>query len=166
MSSVITQVRVPVCLFTFADGRRCRTPRSRNHVYYCFFHARKEAHAKAADGLGHDLTHRFSGNYHSACELTTALGRIILAVVQGQIDPKTATAVGFLSQTILQAIPPAQKEYLATFGQDSWTNAVQNSVNENHNYLYPPAHRKPAPTRGRRHGRGIRSRRPYGILIG
>jgi hypothetical protein len=145
MSTFISQVRVNVCLYTFADGRRCRTPRSRTHAYYCFFHARKEAQAKAAEDLGKDLSYLFSGNYHSACDLTTALGQIIPAVVQGTIDPKTATAVGFLSQMMLQAIPLAQQEYLKTFGQNSWSNAVQNSVNENHNYLYPPAPSQQAP---------------------
>ncbi|HMD07226.1 MAG TPA: hypothetical protein VKH63_06800 [Candidatus Acidoferrum sp.] len=61
------QDRVAVCTFTFADGRRCRTPRSRNHPHFCFFQARKEAQARAADELGDDL---------SACDFSTALSRI------------------------------------------------------------------------------------------
>jgi hypothetical protein len=68
------QDRVAVCIFT--DGRRCRTHRSRNHPHFCFFHAGKEAQARAADELGNDLSYFSSGNHVSACNLSTALNRI------------------------------------------------------------------------------------------
>ena len=139
MSSDISQVRANVCLYTFADGRRCRTPRSRNHAYFCVSHARREAQAQAAENFGQDLSYFFSGDYLSASDLTTALGRTIQAVAQGHIDTKTATAINQLSQTLRQTIPLAQHEYLKTFGQNSWTDAVKNSVNENYNHLHPPA---------------------------
>ena len=38
--------RVSLCSFTFADGRRCRTPRSSKHPELCYFHAKKEAEAR------------------------------------------------------------------------------------------------------------------------
>src|ERR1700674_5751420 len=34
---------VSLCSFTFSDGRRCRTPRIRNHPHFCFYHAQEEA---------------------------------------------------------------------------------------------------------------------------
>jgi hypothetical protein len=139
MSSDISQVRANVCLYTFADGRRCRTPRSRNHAYFCVSHARREAQAQAAENFGQDLSYFFSGDYLSSSDLTTALGRTIQAVAQGQIDTKTATAINQLSQTLRQTIPLAQHEYLKTFGQNCWTDAVKNSVDENYNHLHPPA---------------------------
>jgi hypothetical protein len=141
-----TLVRAEVCHYTFADGRRCRTPRSRNHAYFCVSHARKEALAQAAENFGQDLSYFFSGNYLSASDLTTALGRTIQAVAKGHIDSKTATAINQLSQTLRQTIPLAQHEYLKTFGQNSWTKAVQGSVNENHNYLHPPAPSEQTPS--------------------
>jgi hypothetical protein len=146
MTSDISQVRANVCLFTFADGRRCRTPRSRNHAYFCVFHARKEAQAQAAENFGKDLSYFFSGDYHSASDLTTTLGHTIQAVAQGHIDTKTATAINQLSQTLRQTIPLAQHEYLKTFGQNSWTSAVRNSVNENYNHLHPPASSEQPPS--------------------
>jgi hypothetical protein len=139
-----TLVRANVCLYTFADGRRCRTPRSPNHAYFCVSHARKEALAQAADNFGQDLAYFFSGDYLSASDLTTALGRTIQAVAKGHIDTKTATAINQLSQTLRLTIPFAQHEYLKTFGQNSWTKAVQSSVNENHRYLHPPAPEPPS----------------------
>lgn len=65
-----TLVRADVCLYTFADGRCCRTPRSRNHAYFCVSLARRE---QAAENFGQDLSCFFSGNYLSASDLTTAL---------------------------------------------------------------------------------------------
>jgi hypothetical protein len=35
MSSLRLQDRVSLCRFTFADGRRCRTPRSPHHPHFC-----------------------------------------------------------------------------------------------------------------------------------
>ncbi len=41
-------------MFTFADGRRCRTPRTRKNPHFCFDHAQKEARARARQSLGKD----------------------------------------------------------------------------------------------------------------
>ncbi len=88
MPSLSPKDRVSLCQFTFADGRRCRTPRTGNHPYFCFDHAQKEARAHAAESLGKDLTYFFSGDYLSACDLATALGRLLPAVVCGDVNPE------------------------------------------------------------------------------
>jgi hypothetical protein len=31
-----------LCIFTFADGRQCRTPRCSGHLHFCYFHAQKK----------------------------------------------------------------------------------------------------------------------------
>jgi len=76
MSALSPKDRVSLCMFSFADGRRCRTPRIRNHPYFCYDHAEKEARARATQSLGTDLARYFSGQYLSACDLSTALGRV------------------------------------------------------------------------------------------
>jgi hypothetical protein len=142
--SAVTQKndRVSLCLFTFSDGRRCRTPRIRNHSHFCFYHAQKEARARAAEKLGKDLAYFFSGDYLSACDLSTALARLIPAVVRGDVKPKTAHTVAYLVQTLMQAIHISQDEYINAFGTDGWRKSVRNSVNANYDYLFPP---DPAP---------------------
>jgi hypothetical protein len=85
--------RSSLCSFSFADGRRCRTPRSPGHPHLCTFHARKEAQALAAHQVGRDISTCFSGEYLSACDLSSALGHLFSAVVQGHIKPKTATVL-------------------------------------------------------------------------
>ncbi|MGB6498860.1 MAG: hypothetical protein WBF09_17815, partial [Candidatus Acidiferrum sp.] len=143
MSSLRSQDRASLCLFTLADGRRCRTPRTAGHPHFCFYHAEKEARSQAANSLGKDLAFFFSGEYLSACDLSSALGRLIPAVLRGQLKPKTARTVAYLMQTLLQTIRLSQDEYINAFSTDGWRKAVRNSVNSNFDHFRPPA---PAPS--------------------
>ncbi len=138
MSSLGPKDRVSLCLFTFSDGRRCRTPRTGNHPHFCFYHAQKEARAQAAETLGKDLAYFFSGDYLSACDLGTALSRLIPAVVRGDIKPRLARTVAYMVQTLIQTIHLSQHEYINAFSTDGWRKAVRHSVNSNHDYLFPP----------------------------
>src|SRR5216683_204408 len=138
MSSLSAKDRVSLCQFTFADGRRCRTPRVRNNPHFCFYHAEREARARAAQNLGKDLAYNFSGNYLSACDLSTALGCLIPAVLRGDVKPRTARTVAYLAQTLLQTIRMSQDEHINAFGTNGWRQSIRNSVNDNHDYLFPP----------------------------
>jgi hypothetical protein len=89
MSTNRSKDRSSLCSFTFADGRQCRTPRRAGHPYLCAFHARKEAQALAGEAAGQDIAYHLSGSYVSACDLSSALGRLFSAVAQGQEKPKT-----------------------------------------------------------------------------
>ncbi len=142
MSSLSPKDRVSLCSFTFSDGRRCRTPRVAKHPRFCFYHAQKEARARTAKKLGKDLAYFFSGDYLSACDLSTALARLIPAVVRGDVKPKTAHTVAYLAQTLMQAIHISEQEYINAFGTDGWRKSVRNSVNSNYDYRFPP---DPAP---------------------
>jgi hypothetical protein len=129
MSTLRSQDRVSLCTFTFADGRRCRTPRHSGHPHLCYFHARKEAHALAAEQAGRDISACLSsGRYLSACNLSMALARLFSAVAQGHIKPKTANTLAYLGQTLLQTIRQAQHEYINADGTDAWRAAVRLSL--------------------------------------
>src|ERR1700737_4160923 len=139
MSSLSPKDRVSLCSFTFSDGRRCRTPRAAKHPRFCFYHAQKEARARAAEELGKDLTYFFPSQYLSACDLSTALGRLIPAVVRGDVKPKTAHTVAYLVQTLMQAIHLSEHEFTNAFGDDGWRKSICNSVKGNYDYRFPPA---------------------------
>lgn len=139
MSSLRLQDRASLCTFTLADGRRCCTPRSGSHMHFCFYHARKESQARTADKLGSDLSYFFSGAYVSACDLSTALGRLLSAVARGDVKPKTATTLAYLAQTLVQSIHLSQHEYIKAFGTEGWCHAVRDSVNHNFDHLKSPA---------------------------
>ncbi len=137
MSSRRSQDPVSLCLFTFNDGRRCRTPRTGSHPHFCFYHARKDSQAKVAEKLGRDLSYFFSGEYLSACDLSAALGRLLTSVARGDIKPKTATTLAYLAQTLVQTLHLAQNEYINAFGASGWREAVRKSVDLNDAYLHP-----------------------------
>jgi hypothetical protein len=129
--------RASLCLFTFTDGRRCRTPRTTGHPHFCFYHARKESQARVSEQLGNDLNFFLSGEYVSANDLAVALGRIIPAVVRGELKPRTATTVAYLAQTLLQTIHLAQDEYLNAFSNRVWGETIRNAVRQNWKYRHP-----------------------------
>lgn len=135
MSSLSPKDRVSLCVFAFADGRRCRTPLAAGHPHFCVYHAQKEARARATEQLGNDLAFFFSGNYLSGCDLSAALTRLIPAVLRGEIKLKLARTVAYLSQTLLQSIHLSQQEYISAFGTDGWRDAVRNSVRQNSDYV-------------------------------
>jgi hypothetical protein len=74
MPTDLSKDRSSLCFFSFADGRRCRTPRSPSHPHLCTFHARKGAPARAPIRFGREISSYFSGPYLSACDLSSALG--------------------------------------------------------------------------------------------
>jgi hypothetical protein len=116
MSTNRSKDRASLCSFMFVDGRRCRIPRRVGHPYLCVFHARKEAQTLAGQAAGRDIAYYFSGDFASACDLSSALGRLFSAVVQGQVKPKTASTLAYLGQTLVQALQLSQDEYISAFG--------------------------------------------------
>lgn len=116
-----------LCSFFFADGRQCRMPRRQGHPYLCTFHAHREARLLAAESAGEDIAGFLSGAYVSACDLNSALARLFVAVAQGHIQPKTASTLAYLGQTLVQALHLAQHEYINAFGTDSWRRTVRSS---------------------------------------
>src|SRR3984893_6939642 len=149
MSTNRSNDRASLCSFTFADGRQCRTPRQIGHPYLCAFHARKEAQALAGQEAGKDIAYHLSGSYVSACDLSSALGRLFSAVAQGQMKPKTASTLAYLGQTIVQALQLAQVEYIKAFGPNYWHESIHISHQQSAERLSPtpePPPSDPAPT--------------------
>jgi hypothetical protein len=116
MSSIRPQDRAFLCSFTFADGRRCRTPLSSRHPRLCFDHARKEAQTNAPDQVGSDLSIFLSGDYVSAHDLSAAIARLLLDVAHGQIKRKTASTLACLSRILLHSIQLSQHEFIREAG--------------------------------------------------
>ena len=100
MSTIRAKDRANLCAFAFADGRQCRTPRRTGHPHLCYFHAQKEAEALAAKQAGEDISSFLSTNLLSACDLSSPMARPFSAVAQGQIKPKVASTLAYLSTPI------------------------------------------------------------------
>ena len=136
MSTIHPKHPVSLCSFTFADGRRCRAPRHSPGSQFCEPHARQEALAQAASELSQDIAACFSGEYVSACNLSAVIARLFLAVVQGDIKPKTARTLAYLAQTLLQTIHLAEHEYVEAFCSDTWRHAIRSSLDAR---SFPPS---------------------------
>jgi hypothetical protein len=131
MSTIRSKDRVSLCTFTFADGRKCRSLRFKNHAHLCYFHALKESQAIASVTIGNKILNRFSGSYLSACDLTSALGEVFRGVAQGSIKRKTAATLAYLGQTMVNSIQVAENEYINAFGTDEWRDTIHSSVTSN-----------------------------------
>ncbi len=164
MSTLSSQDRASLCTFTFADGRRCRTPLQSGHPQYCCFHARKQAQLDAADRLGRDFAYLLSCDF-SACDLAAALGRLFAAVARGDVKPKAAATLAYLAQTLQLTIQAARHEYINVFGSDSWRNTVYSHIKQNQKYLaQTPLSPRPSP----HHScvaRALRPRLPLLLLL-
>jgi hypothetical protein len=143
MPSLTAKDRAPLCLVSYEDGRRCRTPRIASHPHFCFYHAQKESQSQAAETLAGDLAYFFSGKYLTGNDLNAALARLIPAVIRGEIKPRLARTVAYMLQTLMQSSRRAQHEYIHAFSTERWRQTIRSSVQNNHDYLYP---KPPAPT--------------------
>jgi hypothetical protein len=88
---------------------------------------------------GKDIAYHLSGSFVSACDLSSALGRLFSAVAQGQVKPKTASTLAYLGQTLVQALPLAQHEYVNAYGTDSWRKTIRTSHEQSANHTSPDA---------------------------
>ena len=149
MSTNRSNARASLCSFTFTDGRQCRTPRAA-HLYLCTFHARKDAQALAAEAAGKDIAYHLSGAFVSACDLTSALGRLFSAVAQGQVKPKTASTLAYLAQSLVQTLL-ARHEYINAYDTDTWRDTIRASHEQSADHTSPEpqspaAQTPPSPT--------------------
>ena len=144
MSTIRSKDRASLCSFMFVDGRKCRIPRRVDHPYLCAFHARKEAQKLAGEAAGKDIAYHLSASYVSACDLSSALGRLFSAVAQGQMKPKTASTLAYLGQTLVQALHLAQNEYINAYGTNTWRETIRTSHEQSADHT-EPAPASPAP---------------------
>jgi hypothetical protein len=137
--------RSSLCSFMFVDGRHCRIPRRVDHPYLCAFHARKEAQSLAGQAAGKDIAYHLSGSFVSACDLSSALGRLFSAVAQGHVKPKTASTLAYLGQTLVQILPLAQDEYINAYDTDTWRETIRTSHEQSAKHTEEPDPESPTP---------------------
>ena len=145
MSTNRSNDRASLCSFTFADGRHCRTPRAA-HPYLCAFHARKDAQALAGEKAGKDIAYHLSGAFVSACDLSSALGRLFSAVAPGQVKPKPASTLAYLAQSLVQTLPLAQEEYIQAYDTNTWRDTIRDSHEQTADHFADHTEPDPAST--------------------
>jgi hypothetical protein len=136
------------CQFLFADGRRCRQPRSAPDSDLCISHAHsgcglylQSATTKA--GLywqpsreasepteAIDLTPP-SGDFSTATEVNRALGKVFVLLAQNRIPRRNAVALGYLAQLILRTVPAVKEELISGLGYQAWRETLDSALCEN-----------------------------------
>jgi len=115
------------CTFTFADGRRCTSPRSGTKYDLCFFHLVKLRQRQAAEQAGEDVAAPLNADYLNACDLSLAFGNLFTAVAKGLIKPKVANTLANIGQLLLRTQPLAKEEFLLTYGGDALSDAIHST---------------------------------------
>jgi hypothetical protein len=129
MSTTLVVDRSRVCAFLSPGGRGCTMPVSFSHPFLCTYHARKEAQASAAQNAGRDIAYSLSARYISYNDLSAALAQTISAVAQHRLSSRTASTIANLSRTLLQSVAGAEAEFIATYGENAWTEKIAQNLN-------------------------------------
>jgi hypothetical protein len=129
MSTTLVVDRSRVCAFLSPGGRGCTMPLSFGHPFLCTYHARKEAQAAVAQNAGRDIAYSLSARYISYNDLSAALAQTISAVAQHRLSSRTASTIANLSRTLLQSVAGAQAEFIATYGENAWTEKIAQNLN-------------------------------------
>jgi hypothetical protein len=146
MSSNTSEDRPSLCAFTFADGRRCRLPRPFPDSEYCHHHQRKLRHLRQADATAAELVEPISGDFVPATALTHSLTRLFYALAEGRIDPKNATALARVANTLLKSINKSNEEFQQCYLGRFWRQLIRGHFNDLPDYIPPdPPQPRPAP---------------------
>ena len=132
------QDRPCTCVFFFADGRRCQLPPTPDDMGLCYFHANKFRDRINSEEAGRQISEFLQTDILTACDLSSAFATLFSATALGYIKPKTAAALTYLGNLMLQTQRLAKEEFLGTF-QDRWPKVVQESPAFNPPPDPPPA---------------------------
>ena len=116
------------CQFPFADGRRCRMLRHKDHPSLCAFHARDEQQLLESHRLGDELSATLTGNFLTAADINHVLGKVFAAVAQGRLPQRTAATLAFLGQLMLHSIPTVKDETQFEYSYEAWQKMIGNAI--------------------------------------
>jgi hypothetical protein len=121
--------RPRLCAHCYEDGRRCRLPRRSDHPCLCHYHARKEAHAQAAQQAADRIAYDLSGECIAFRDVSAAIAHTISAVASGHLKTRTATTIAYLCQSLVQSAARAESEHIRVFGLKDWEDEVMHTFN-------------------------------------
>ena len=121
--------RPRLCVHCYEDGRRCRLPRRSDHPSLCYYHARKEAQALAAQQAADRIAYDLSGECIAFRDVSAAIAHTISAVASGHLKTRTATTIAYLCQSLVQSAARAESEHIRVFGLKDWQDEIVHTFN-------------------------------------
>jgi hypothetical protein len=116
------------CQHVTTAGRRCRMLRAPGHPGLCFFHAEQNQEFINADEVAAEL---FTGIGESGTpvDINRALGKLFKLVAAQRIPLRTARALAYISQQILNIVGPmAAGNFGATNENDGNLNQLRETM--------------------------------------
>jgi len=117
-----------LCHFSYADGRRCRMLRHRDHPGLCPFHSREERQRLESERIGTELAASLTGNYLTASDINHVLGKVFTALAQDRISIKKAKALAYVAQLMLHSLRWAKSETQIRYSWESWQRMLKNAL--------------------------------------
>src|SRR5271166_2994939 len=101
--------RPRLCVHCYEDGRRCRLPRRSDHPSLCYYHARKEAQALAAQQAADRIAYDLSGECIAFRDVSAT--------------------IAYLCQSLVQSAARAESEHIRVFGLKDWQDEIVHTFN-------------------------------------
>jgi hypothetical protein len=117
-----------LCQFQFADGRKCRMLRHKDHATLCLFHARDEMQLLESQRLGAEIAASLTGRFMTATDVNFVLGKLFTAIAQNRIPPRNAAILAYVGQLLLHSVQGIKDEYKFKFEFTDWQNMLRDSV--------------------------------------
>ena len=118
------------CQFSFSDGRYCRMPRAADHPEYCVHHSREDRQLLEAERIGELLAATPSGEFLTATDVNSVLGKLYTAIAQNRIPPRNAALMAYIGQLLLQSTRAIKDEIMNAQGYTTWCKVSKRALTE------------------------------------
>jgi hypothetical protein len=100
------------CTHRTSDSRRCQSPRATNHKTLCAQHALQDLQLQNSKLVTEEIVGP-EGDFYSVFAINRSLAKLFAATADNRIPARTATALAYISQLIMQTVHPLRREIVA-----------------------------------------------------
>ncbi len=98
------------CTHRTANGRRCQMPFAPNHTSLCAQHALQELQLHDSKLITEEILGPLD-DFRSAYAVNRALGKLFTLTSENRIPVRSAVALAYIGQLLLQSLPPLRDEF-------------------------------------------------------
>jgi hypothetical protein len=100
------------CTHRTSDSRRCQSPRAPNHKTLCANHALQDLQLQNSKLVTEEIVGP-EGDFYSVFAINRSLAKLFAATADNRIPARTATALAYIGQLIMQTLHPLRGEIVA-----------------------------------------------------
>jgi hypothetical protein len=99
------------CTHRTSDSRRCQSSRAPNHKTLCAQHALQDLQLQNSKLVTEEIVGP-EGDFYSVFAINRSLAKLFGATADNRIPARTATALAYISQLIMQTLHPLRREII------------------------------------------------------